>query len=313
MQKVVTVTLNPCFDVTLAVDFLRPEAVARVAEERVQAAGKGVNVGKVLRSFKTPVLMAGFGGSDNLSRYLSLLGADAGELCFLPLPGSIRENLTVIAGRDTYKINRPGFRADRGAFGRLEKAVLEQVLPGDIVAVCGSLPMGIEPLWVADFLKALGESGCKTALDCDYMTKELLSLCRPWLMKPNLPELERLVGRRLSEDEAVRAAGRELCALGVGVVLASLGEKGILAITEAEDILVPAPHVEVESTVGAGDAALAGFLEAFLSGDSLRDCAEWAAACGSDTVTRPGTGLAAKSSAQRLLDQIRDNWRRVQD
>ena len=81
-------------------------------------------------------------------------------------------------------------------------------------------------------------------------------------MKPNTHELAAALGRDLLTVGDVIAAGRELCAHGVQVVLASMGADGILAITNESAMSARTNPVKVINTVGAGDSTLAGFLSA---------------------------------------------------
>ena len=57
------------------------------------------------------------------------------------------------------------------------------------------------------------------------------------------------------------AAAREINRQGVKIVLVSMGAKGILLVSEGQEYLAVPPNVNVESTIGAGDSSVAGFIK----------------------------------------------------
>lgn len=125
----------------------------------------------------------------------------------------------------------------------------------------------------------------------------------PWLVKPNLEELEELVGETLaSRSDAARAA-RQLQGRGVKNVIVSLGGEGALLVSErGEEIFVAAPQGKVLDTVGAGDSLLAGFLAAKERGGSDKEALEQGVAAGSATAFR--VGLATGKEICSLLQKM---------
>ncbi len=70
----------------------------------------------------------------------------------------------------------------------------------------------------------------------------------------------------MSEPRSALAAITALQGLGARAVLASLGERGAVLVDETGAHHAQAPVAHPRSTVGAGDATLAGFLSAGASG-----------------------------------------------
>lgn len=66
------------------------------------------------------------------------------------------------------------------------------------------------------------------------------------------------------------ALAEEIAALGPREVVIKLGRRGSLAVIDGQTIEEPAVRVSVVDTVGAGDAFVAGYLAARLSGGSAR-------------------------------------------
>jgi fructose-1-phosphate kinase PfkB-like protein len=73
-----------------------------------------------------------------------------------------------------------------------------------------------------------------------------------------LEELEQLVGYRPTSLNDIITAGRQILAQGVKVVVISLGAEGAVTITEESAWRLRAPEVAAISTVGCGDAMVAG-------------------------------------------------------
>jgi 1-phosphofructokinase len=117
----------------------------------------------------------------------------------------------------------------------------------------------------------------------------------PEVIKPNRDELVELVGRPLVTREDVVRAARDLQASGISLVVVSLGAEGAVLCDAERALFATPPRVDVATTVGAGDALLAGVLAARIEGGDLEACA------------RLGTAFAAvKVSALGWEPPLRD-------
>jgi 1-phosphofructokinase len=88
-------------------------------------------------------------------------------------------------------------------------------------------------------------------------------------------------------------AASELVAQGVRTVVVSLGAEGALFVRAGEAALATPPPVPVASTVGAGDAMVAGAVTATLRGLGLIDLAALATAFSAVKIGRVGPHLDA--------------------
>jgi len=112
------------------------------------------------------------------------------------------------------------------------------------------------------------------------------------------------VGRELKEMHEIVAAAREINQQGVEIVLVSMGGRGILLVSEGSEYLAVPPAVNVESTIGAGDSSVAGFISGLILGKELKECLRYAAAAGTATTLRQGTALCQKEDFDRLAPQV---------
>jgi len=112
------------------------------------------------------------------------------------------------------------------------------------------------------------------------------------------------VGRSLSGEAEILTACRELHEKGVSHVLVSRGKDGLILATREQRLKAVAPPVEADSTVGAGDSAVAGFVLALSQGKELADCLRLACAAGTATARTPGTELCSGEQVQEILPLI---------
>jgi 1-phosphofructokinase len=111
----------------------------------------------------------------------------------------------------------------------------------------------------ADLTTTIAGSGAKVAVDTSGPALLEAAKAGPALVKPNHEELAEVIGTGLHTlGDVIEAAGR-LRDLGVGTVLASLGSAGAVLVGPHGVWHGQAPAT-VTSTVGAGDAMLAGYL-----------------------------------------------------
>ncbi|PTA67117.1 PfkB family carbohydrate kinase [Deinococcus arcticus] len=102
----------------------------------------------------------------------------------------------------------------------------------------------------------------------------LASGLAPHTVTPNVAELGALLGRALPDEPgALHAAAAELQAQGVAVVWVRRGERGSLLATPQGTWELPALPAQVRDVTGAGDAMLAAFLAALLSGRPPQEAA----------------------------------------
>lgn len=280
MSKVVTVTLNPAFDVTLHLGSLSTERVNRPQRESRRAAGKGVNISQTLTALGCPTVAVAIVGSDSMTEYSAQLSENGIAYRFIPNAGSVRENLTLLADGQTVKINRGGQPVGKEACEQLRTLLAELYENGDIAVFSGSVPPGIEPGELESMVTAAEKAGYRIALDSETFTIEQLQRLRPWLIKPNEFELEMIAGQGFASVLEMLGFCSELIESGVEQILLSLGEYGLYLITEKDTILATPPKTEAVNTVGAGDSALAGYIHAVLHGMDCRQAAAYSAACG---------------------------------
>lgn len=286
---IVTVTPNPSLDRTLQVDRLEVGRVNRATGELVDAGGKGVNVARALAvhgvGVRTVVPMGGDPG-----RQLGLLLSDQGiRVVAVPLNGRTRTNVTIVDEDGIVtKVNEAGAQLGPASVAELLERVEAALSPGDWLATCGSLPPAAPDDLHARLVEVARVAGARVAVDTSGAPLHAAVGAGPDLVKPNRHELEELIGGTATTLDEVVAAAQQLRDRGVAAVLTSLGADGAVLVDADGAWHARAEAEAVRSDVGAGDAALAGFLAAGASGpDALRQAVAW----GTAAVAQPGTAM----------------------
>ena len=290
---IITLTANPSVDRTIEVAALRPGTVIRARASRVDAGGKGVNVARALAAHgckATAVLPSG--GAEGAQ--LEALLADAGlNLLTVRIAGSIRANVTVVEGDGTTtKLNEPGPVLGQDELDALAATLTDAAAQADWVVLSGSLSPGAPAGWYAELIRRLRGTGPRVAIDSSGPPLAMAIAARPDLVKPNREELAELAGRPVDTIADVVGAALTLIADGVHTVLTSLGPAGAVLVRRDAAWHATAAALEPRSTVGAGDALLAGYLAAGAGGTSaLAEAVAWGSAAAALPGSRmPGPG-----------------------
>lgn len=292
-RPVLTVTPNPALDHTVWVPGFRAGEVNRVDHDQLTPGGKGVNVAGVLASLGVRSTVSGFLGADNASLFEQHFAERDMDDHFVRLPGRTRTGVKVIdtAAGETTDINFPGLAPNAAATSALVERVGADAAGVRWVALCGSLPPGVEPDLYRRLVEVANAAGASVALDTSGPPLMAALDAPPTLVKPNRAELEAVVGRVLDTDEALLATADELRATGIDTVIVSLGADGALFVTPAGAVLAHPPDVTVVSTVGAGDSMVAGTIAAELRGLGLAETAALATACSVVAISQIGSDL----------------------
>lgn len=303
-RNIISVTLNPSIDVTLWSDGLYLDKANRVLDESREIGGKGINVSRVVHSFGQETLCLSVAGKDNCREFAGYLESESLRYEFIKIEGAVRENLTLRSDGQTIKLNRKGPSLSAMMMGALMALIQNRIRPGDIVVFAGSLPENVSVNDYVELILAVKKVGVLVAVDSDVLSLEDYKRIAPWLIKPNIHELRHIIEIKGTSIDDIIEAARVLHTEGVENVMVSLGGNGIVCISEDQTIRATVPHVEVKSTVGAGDSSLAGFMVGFVKGFALKECVRLAAACGTSCAMRDGSLLATKETANALLGEI---------
>jgi len=304
---IATITLNPCLDEHIMVDGLIVDEANRWVGLRRYAGGKGIDVSRATHEMSGVTVAYGFIGGP-VGRTLEILLDEEGvPFSFTPIQHETRTNFIITdtrTGQQT-RIYAPGPRISKGELERLLKK-LRQIRPTpDLITAGGSVPPGIPVSIYYDIIMEAKGRGVRAIFDSDGQWLLEGIRAKPYLIKPNVHEVEALLGRELPSEEAIIEAALDLLEMGIEVVVISRGKDGIIAATKESLIKAVPPSVKVRSKVGTGDCAIAGLALKLAYGEPLLEACRLAVAMGTAAVLTSGTELCHKADVERLLPQIK--------
>lgn len=303
---IATLTLNPAIDQSVAIPDFAAGTVNRVAWEQSDPGGKGVNVASFLADLGFRVAVTGLLGRDNAGVFEQLFASKSMTDAFVRVPGKTRVNVKIIdeVSQGITDINFPGPAATPEYLAELARTIDALLAEHDCFVLSGSVPAGVPPAYYPDLIRRLKAAGKRVLLDSSGDPLRHGIAAAPWAIKPNIAELEELVGAPLPDQASVISAARQLLAAGLGCVVVSMGHEGALFVTADECVHAMPPAVEVKSTVGAGDAMVAGFVAGSLRGWNLADCARLATASALGALTQLGPRLPSTAIVESFMAQV---------
>jgi len=283
---IAAITFNPALDKTIRVKNIAYGEVNRVNQFREDLGGKGINMGRILGGFGIQTKHITVIGEENEKTVLEFFKKDNMALDYIKVPGHTRTNIVIVETEKniTTDINEEGTTVDATHIKKLFKLIDKVAEDSTYLVMGGSLAKGM-PVEMYGLVANKYKNQCKVVIDADdeFLIEGLKG--RPYLIKPNIHELENALDRELKSDNEVVKAAREIIAkYGVTYVLVSMGKDGSILVTEEQSFKGEAIETTIVSTVGAGDSMLAGFVFGLEKEMSLRQCLAFGSACAALTI-----------------------------
>nr|WP_092074160.1 1-phosphofructokinase [Dendrosporobacter quercicolus]NSL47718.1 1-phosphofructokinase [Dendrosporobacter quercicolus DSM 1736]SDM79583.1 fructose-1-phosphate kinase [Dendrosporobacter quercicolus] len=304
---VVTVTLNPAIDKTIAVESLTVGGVNRVKSIRLDSGGKGINVAKVLQQFAVEVTATGFIGGAQGQLLRQYLAAEQIGVDFLEIPGETRTNLKIVDDSTsvTTEVNEAGFTVAESELERLKEKLAGLLEGVSFLVLSGSLPPCASHSIYRELIEMARSKGVKAILDADGEALQEGVKAAPFAIKPNIHELEKLLGRPLSDTAAILQAASSILAKGVSLMIVSMGAKGAVIVDQTQAFWAKTGTILPGSTVGAGDSMVAALVYAWRQRFSMAQIAQWVTAAGTVTASKAGTQVCSLAEVKAFMDQVR--------
>jgi len=305
---ILTVTLNAAVARTLVVPSLTLGQRHRAPESISLAGGKGINVARALRCLDVPVLATGFAGGRNGDAIRDGLSEAAIPFDLVEIEGLSRTSTAIVdpmTGMQT-EINEYGPEvtpAETREFSRRLEHLMEYATA---VVFAGSVPPNLDDSFLVGLVQRSCDRGLYTVVDAPPATLRALMKVSPSLISPNQNEAEGVVGFDfLERDDFVRGLTR-LGELGANAASITLPEGHSYLDNGDGPVWALAPTVEAVSTIGSGDAYLAGLLAGLLHRkQSGAEAVRLAAGCAAANAETLGAALFDPRRAEDLAEQVR--------
>ncbi|MEJ6120656.1 1-phosphofructokinase [Vibrio sp. 2-Bac 85] len=303
--KVVTVTLNPALDLTGSLDVLNTGTVNVIDTGSLHAAGKGINVAKVLAELGASVTVTGLLGDNNQDAFVHLF--DSLDIIdnFVRVNGDTRINVKIVEkSGQVSDLNFPGMTVSAEDIKRFETQLFSLAETHDVFVIAGSLAKGISTNQLKNWIEKLQKAGKKVFFDSSNQALSAGIEAMPFLIKPNDEELSAIVGEQLTSIDEIKLAAEKLYQQGCENVVISLGEKGVLWLNENGWTQSIPQKMDVVSTVGAGDTLVAGLCWAELNKWDKKQGLSFATALAAFAVTQIGVGVKDIQKVQKMQESI---------
>ncbi|KAA0022393.1 1-phosphofructokinase family hexose kinase [Antrihabitans cavernicola] len=282
---ILTVTLNPAYDVTYRVERLIPGEVHRVSSVEERHGGKGVNVSRVLTQLGIPTCVMGFADAS----FANTVGLPHDLVPALP---HVRRTVVIHADTAT-SFWEPGPVAAAGSAHALLDRLTARLPSATGVVISGSLPGGIDSDLPARIARVAVDAGLPVVCDLDGDALRCAADVSGVVLMPNSDEFGRL-GRSVED----------LIAGGVRAVVATAGPEGMTVTTVEGAWSANVPEPLTGNATGAGDAAAAAVITGLAAGVSWPSLLVDAVATAAAAVVRPVAGEIDLDFRDRLLPTV---------
>jgi len=292
---VLTVTLNPSVDKTYIVEKFTPGFVNYAHETVTNAGSKGINVSRVVRLLGQDTLALSFYGGKSGAIFAEKL-AEEGIRCDLIEAENFTTRVNVkimeVSTRSLTDLNELGSPVSDYDYNKFVEKFRAHLPQSKIVVMSGKLLPKMMSTVYYDLVKIAHEFGKTVILDCGGEVLREGIKAAPYMIKPNQYEFETMLGKSgLSQEEIVLESKNIIEKFGIKYVVVTLGSEGALGISQAGALKIIPPNVDVFSTVGAGDAFLAGICHALISGMDFSKQLVLGTSCASAKVTKKGNEI----------------------
>ncbi|HXW54821.1 MAG TPA: hexose kinase [Candidatus Cybelea sp.] len=307
---ILCVSANPAIDRRLRFDSFAAGRINRAGSAEPLAGGKAAHVATAARALGARTAWLGFLGGPAGDEFLRQFRKFDIQLAAISTTKPTRMNLELIenSGRIT-EVLEPGGEPTRAELKRMVETLrrgLQGQWSGSVVVISGSLPVGVAPSFYRVLIAVAKTAGSPVLLDTSGEALRASLASGPDFVKPNKQEAEEVVGRRLRRQAATLEAATALIGRGARSAAISLGPEGLLWI-EAKNgptWLAQPPHLEPLSTVGSGDAVMAGFAVAAARRLSGEAAIRFAVACGAANCLAKLPGRISSAEVKSLLPRI---------
>jgi tagatose 6-phosphate kinase len=285
---------------------LLPDTVNRAVTTLDGAAGKSVNVAKVLKVLGEPSVATGFLGGDRGEFIRATLAEKGVESDFVTVAARTRQCLTAIdeSACTHTELVEESRAVEPADYDRLVAIIQRRMAGCRAVVMSGSItPGGPADLYFrcAQWAHAAGAFPV-----VDAQGPSLLSAlkAKPALIKPNRAELAATVLRKLDDDAAMMEAMRELCGRGAQRIVVTAGKEPALAFDGQSFWKIIPPRIKVANPIGSGDAVTAGIVWRLARGDDLGEACRWGHAAGAANALTLMPGDVNRQDVDRLAPTV---------
>jgi 1-phosphofructokinase/tagatose 6-phosphate kinase len=228
---------------------------------------------------------------------------------FTWIAGETRINMAVIdptSGEQT-EINERGPAVSPEEVERFVERLRYLADGAKICVLAGTLPPGAGAELYARLVEDLRERGVRSILDSEGESMLAGLRAGASVVTPNEQEAEELVGQEFADRDDFVQGLSELVRLGAGEAAITRPDGCVAVVGQGAErrvLEVRTRPLEAVSTVGSGDAFLAGYVAGLYDGREPEQCLAYGVACGAESTQHFGAGTVDRHGVERLLDEV---------
>lgn len=292
-QKIITLTLNPSLDQIFIINNLKINDVNSCSSFYQIAAGKGINVSKYLKTIGVDSNIFGFlclNAETIFQNQLKLLDINTH---FLSIEGELRINTTIIdeINKTSTHLKSKGFKLKNHQLQLMLTNLENHLSPFDFLLICGSYPEDFDFSLFNSYLENMHSKNIRIYIDNDGQNlRKIKNICN-YFIKPNLKEFEDYLNLKISSVSELILYLKKNDSFKKYPILITLGEEGIIYFGDEGLIQCKLTPVKIVSTIGCGDAVLAGFIYGKIKNESIENCLKFAVAFAVDKIGNEFVGI----------------------
>lgn len=310
---IVTVTMNAALDRTVRVPNFQLGARHRAEASLRLPGGKGVNVARALKRLGQPVIATGLAGGRVGTYIIEELTQEGILNDFVRIADESRTSTAVIDPTNSQQteINEYGPSVQPAELDVLIDKIRYLSKGADVFVLAGSLPRDV-PLDFYEVLLREIRRGDRmvSAVDASGPSLRAALQAEPGVVSPNVREAEEIVGHEFGDEDDMAAAAATLTQMGAESAIIH-HEDGCVACIRtgagkpARTYRARLPRrADVVSTVGSGDALLAGYVSARYGQQPPETALALAVACGAANTQRFGAGVFDPADVESLMRRV---------
>jgi len=304
---ITTVTLNPAIDKVYQMTApIEGGTVMRVGSVVNSAGGKGINVARVAMRCGEDTIALGFLGGYNGLFLEDMLTKDGVNHLFTHTQAETRSSIKVLDERFlSTELIEPGLPVTDEETESFIDSFTEHIKESKVVVLSGSVPKGISADIYLRLTEIATSMGKKVIADTSGKLLENVISGRPFMIKPNLEELETLFNVKINSLDEIVPYARKLHEDGIDYVVVSLGKDGAFLVCDEGVFHGIPPKVEVINTVGCGDSMVAGFAVSLSRGYGICDTLRYAISVATANALEAKTGDINPENINSISENVK--------
>ena len=307
-NDILTVTLNPAFDMATTAEALVPELKLRCTAPRTDPGGGGINVARAIRLLGgNATALVAIGGATG-AQLLQRLALEGVPTVAFQGPGETRQSLSVTetATGVQFRFVMPGPDWDAGDVTRALASVEQSAGDGTLVVLSGSQPPGVAKEFPSMLAEHVTGRGARLIVDTSGPALHALAQAPQQAvdtLRMDGAEAEDLAGHPLPTREDSAGFARALVARGVArQVIIARGPDGSVLSAEHQSWHCTGAEVEVVSKVGAGDSFVGAYALSRARGAPLQAALRYGVAAASAACMTEATRLCDPQTTEHLVE-----------